>query len=116
MAERKIVLEGEPLSTQHIYGRGRFGGGTYMTAKGKATKHTYQWEAKTQWSGKPIAGPLTMAVHFYFKNFRRRDLDNQNKIVLDALTGIVYDDDHQIDELHLYRKHDAENPRIEVRV
>lgn len=112
---RTIVLQGEPLSTQHIYGRGQLGR-TFMTAAGKATKTGYQYEAKSQWKAEPARGPVALTVTFFFKNYRRRDLDNHNKIVLDALNSIVYEDDSQIDELHLYRKCDPKTPRIEVSI
>jgi crossover junction endodeoxyribonuclease RusA len=115
---RTIILQGEPKSTQHIYRaacRGRFPT-TYMTAEGKAIKEAYQWEAKSQWKDKPTKEPLCVAVRFYFKTKRRRDLDNQNKLVLDALNGIVYEDDSQIDELRLYRRFDSLEPRIEVQI
>lgn len=113
---RKIVLQGEPKSTQHIYRatcRGRFPT-TYMTVEGKALKEVYQWEAQQQWRDSPLTGDLSVSVRFFFKTKRRRDLDNQNKLVLDALTDIVYEDDSQICELHLYRDYDAVHPRIEI--
>ena len=112
---RTIILEGEPLSTQHIYGNTR-NGGRYMTAEGKATKEACGWEAKMQWQYEILAKPLALRVDFFFKTKRKRDLDNQNKIVLDALTGIVYEDDSQIDELHLVRHYDPARPRIEIAV
>jgi crossover junction endodeoxyribonuclease RusA len=87
-----------------------------MTAEGKAIKEAYQWEAKSQWKDKPTTESLCLAVRFYFKTKHRRDLDNQNKLVLDALSGIVYEDDSQIDELRLYRRFDIEEPRIEVQI
>ena len=34
---------------------------------------------------------------------RRRDLDNQNKLGLDALPGVVYSDDSQVSKLILTR-------------
>jgi len=34
---------------------------------------------------------------------RRRDIDNYNKILLDSLTGIVWEDDSQIDILTIGR-------------
>lgn len=115
-----ITLEGEPKSTQHIYRsacKGRFPT-TYMTREGKQIKNTYQWEAKEQWSGPPIAPhiDIRLQVHFFFKDHRRRDLDNQNKLILDALNGIVYEDDSQIAELILRRGYDAEHPRVEVTI
>jgi Holliday junction resolvase RusA-like endonuclease len=43
-----------------------------------------------------------------------RDLDNQNKLALDALTGNAYEDDSQISELHLYRDYDKQFARIKI--
>ena len=62
------------------------------------------------------AGPLSLHIHFYFGSKRKRDLDNQSKLILDALTGIVYEDDSLIDELHLYRHFDKAKPRIDIAV
>jgi crossover junction endodeoxyribonuclease RusA len=87
-----------------------------MTAAGKSIKLGYQWEAKAQWNGKPLQGDVALSVVFYFKDKRRRDLDNQNKLVLDALTGIAYEDDSQIASLSLTRAYDAKNPRIEIAI
>ena len=111
-----IILKGDPKSTNHIYKSVCRGGypTVYLTPEGKAIKEVYQYEAKTQWRQKPIVGELAISVWFYFKTKRRRDLDNQNKLILDALTGIVYEDDSQIAELHLYKGYDANSPRIEV--
>lgn len=113
---KRIILEGEPKSTQTIYRatcRGRFPT-TYMTPEGKSIKEAYQWQAKSQWKKPPIATELGLTVTFYFRTKRRRDLDNQNKLVLDALTGIVYEDDSQIAALQLFRFYDDTNPRIEI--
>jgi len=45
------------------------------------------------------------------------DLDNTLKVLLDALRGIVYEDDSQIVHIDATRNDDAANPRavIEVR-
>jgi len=116
--ESQIILSGEPKSTQHIYGltcRGRFAT-RYMTPQGKALKEAYQWEAKAQWRQPPRKDELGVSVRFFFGTKRKADLDNFNKLWQDALTGIVYDDDSQISELHLYRDFDKQRPRIEVTV
>lgn len=112
----KLILTGEPKSTQHIYGltcRGRFAT-RYMTTAGKALKEAYQWEAKSQWRKKPLRGDVSLSITLYFGTKRRSDLDNFNKLSLDALTGIVYEDDSQICELVLRRGYDKQNPRIEI--
>lgn len=112
----KIILTGEPKSTQHIYRYACRGAhaSLYMTAEGKAIKEAYQWEAKSQWRGKPLTGDIMVTIEFFFATKRKRDLDNQNKLVLDALSGIVYEDDAQIAELHLVRRYDAQQPRVEI--
>jgi Holliday junction resolvase RusA-like endonuclease len=113
-----IVLSGEPKSTQHIYRyacRGHFPT-MYMTREGKALKEQYQWEAKSQWKGPPLTGDVGLHITFYFGTKRRRDLDNQNKLVLDALTGIAYEDDSQIADLHLLRAYDKGRPRVEIAI
>lgn len=85
-----------------------------MTAEGKNIKKVYQLEAKNQWKEKPLEGDIEVGVMFYFKDKRRRDLDNMNKLYLDALTGIVWNDDSQISRLFLSRHYDKNKPRIEL--
>jgi Holliday junction resolvase RusA-like endonuclease len=86
----------------------------YMTPEGKALKEAYQWEAKAQWKGKPLACDIEVSITLYFGTKRKADLDNFNKLSLDALTGIAYEDDSQIAALHLRRAFDKKNPRIEI--
>lgn len=71
-------------------------------------------EAKSQWRQPLITDPIALHVHFYFQTKRRRDLDNQNKLILDALTGVVYGTTARSTSCTLYRHYDKENPRIEV--
>jgi Holliday junction resolvase RusA-like endonuclease len=87
-----IVLSGEPKSTQHIY-RNTCRGGfstTYMIPEGKTLKEQYQWAARAQWKGKPLEGNIAVSITLCFGTKRRADLDNFNKLSLDALTGIAY--------------------------
>ena len=49
------------------------------------------------------------------KPFTELHLDNQNKHVLAALNGIIYED-CQIAELRLTTGYDTSNPRIEVSI
>jgi Holliday junction resolvase RusA-like endonuclease len=109
-----ITLLGEPKSTQHIYRNTCRA--TYMTAEGKALKEAYQWEAKSQWKGKPLQGDVALSITLFFGTKRRADLDNFNKLSLDALTGIAYEDDSQVAELYLKRAYDKARPRIQITV
>jgi Holliday junction resolvase RusA-like endonuclease len=111
-----ITLSGEPKSTNHLYKsvcRGRFPS-VYLSNEGRALKEAYTWEAKAQWRGKPLEGDVALSVTFFFGTKRKTDLDNFNKLWQDALSGIVYQDDGQIAELHLRRSYDKARPRIEI--
>lgn len=112
----KITLTGEPLSTNSIYkSHCRFGFPTvYMTADGKALKEDYQWQAKSQVKGKVTAHDINISICLYFKSLRKHDIDNYNKILLDALTGIVWVDDSQIQKMSIEKLLDKNNPRVEL--
>jgi Holliday junction resolvase RusA-like endonuclease len=113
---RHIVLLGKPISTGTIYKtmcRGNFPC-TYLTSKGKVLKESYQWQAKSQWKGKTISTPITVVINTYHDNHRKNDWDNFHKLSMDALTGIVYEDDSQIIEAIVKKHYDHLNPRIEI--
>lgn len=86
----------------------------YMTKEGAALKESYQWQAKAQWRKPPEKGALSMVAVIYYGDKRKRDWDNGNKILFDALTGIVYEDDSQIEQMTLVKRYDKENPRVEI--
>lgn len=87
-----------------------------MSAEGKLLKFGYQNEARAQWRRKPFEGDVELWITLYFGTKRKADLDNYNKLSLDALTGIVYADDSQIQALHIERDYDKKNPRIEIEI
>ena len=53
---------------------------------------------------------------FYYGDKRKRDIDAYLKILLDAMSGIVYADDSQINEMHLFKEVDVENPRTIIQI
>lgn len=114
----KIILSGNPISTQTIYQyacRGKFGV-FYMTKRGKDLKEQYQWEAKKQWKENIITGDCRVEVDLYFKDKRRRDIDNFEKLLLDSLQGIVYEDDKQVFRKTTEKYYQSNNPRIEIKI
>lgn len=63
----------------------------------------------------PAGGRIALAMDAFPPDRRRRDLDNIQKPVLDALQHAgVYDDDSQIDLLVTRRRDLAVPPRLEV--
>ena len=114
----KITLLGEPKSTNHIYKINCAGGfpRMYMSAEGKEIKERYQWEAKSQFKKKLIEDEISLDVWLWFKTLRKHDIDNYNKILFDSLTGTIWKDDSQIQELIVHKMIDKENPRIEITI
>lgn len=87
-----------------------------MTTEGKAIKAAYQLEAWSQWKVKPLEGELEISIHLYFGTQRNTDWDNCHKLTMDALNGIVWNDDSQIAVAHVYKHYDKHKPRIELEI
>lgn len=116
MSQSKIILKGQPLSTNHIWKTTSARGfqSTYMTKDGRSMKESYQWQAKAQWHEKMRLGAVLIEISLYFGDKRKRDIDNYHKLSLDALSGIVYKDDSQIQRMVVEKFYDRLNPRIEI--
>lgn len=114
----KIILLGEPKSNQKIYkitARGRFAS-MYMSAEGKKIKENYYYQAKSQWKENILKDNLIIEINLYFGTKRKCDIDNFGKLLLDSLTGIIWEDDSQIQKMIVEKHYDKENPRIEINI
>ena len=112
--KNKIILLGKPQSTNNLYRR--HGHIIYMTAQGKELKESYLGQAIKQWKLGTTGEELEIEIDLYFNNKLRRDIDNFFKIVLDSLTGIVWEDDSQIVKMTVTKNIDKNNPRIEIKI
>jgi crossover junction endodeoxyribonuclease RusA len=88
----------------------------FLSKAGKDRKVQYALEAKSQWRKKVTKGDVEVILYLFFGDKRKRDIDNYNKLVLDALTGIVWEDDSQIQALSIFKDIDKDNPRIEAEI
>ena len=61
-----------------------------------------------------LDGDVTMELRL-FRPAKRMDIDNHLKVILDSMQGILYKNDRQVNELHVYLADDKENPRVEVK-
>ena len=113
MNHYKIRLSGKPQSTQHLYGVSRIGY-RYMKPEARETKEAYAWEARAQWNAPLLRKRLAVRFDLYFPDARIRDIDNYHKIALDALNGVVWEDDKQIQDLRTVIKEASGDPRIEI--
>lgn len=110
----RIILKGNPLSTSHIYKS--FRNRVYLSKQGKDLKASYIEQAISQYKDKQLTEDLKVEVDFYFGDKRKRDIDNYNKLVLDSMNKVVWEDDEQIQELILRKFYDKENPRAEITI
>jgi Holliday junction resolvase RusA-like endonuclease len=113
-----IILLGEPKSNQKIYkitSRGRFAS-MYMSKEGKSIKKSYKTQSKLQWANKLILDDVSVEIKLYFGTKRKCDIDNFGKLLFDSLTGIVWEDDSQIQKMIVEKHYDKINPRIEIKI
>lgn len=52
----------------------------------------------------PWDGDVSLSVQFFNANRRRRDIDNQLKLVMDALNGVVWVDDVEVQRVTAERR------------
>ena len=88
----------------------------YMSKEGGAIKNSYIKQSTLQWANKPLTGDVTVHIKLYFGDKRRRDIDNYGKLLLDSLSGVIYEDDIQIQKMTVEKFYDKENPRIEITI
>ena len=105
---------GNPVSLNNAYATGH-NGRRFLSERGKAFKEEVGQIARlarmTQNDNEMITGDVTAHLTFYFGDLRVRDVDNCIKIALDALSGILFEDDSDITELHVYKRYDKNKPR-----
>lgn len=99
-----------PINQKFFIVRGR----NILSKKYRDTKTALALETRSQWNFEPLEGMLACTLHLYFGDKRKRDVDAYIKILLDSMEGICYENDNQINELHVYRNYDKQNPRTEV--
>lgn len=112
MQKIKLILSMIPPSVNGIWinkTKGR-----YKSPKGKEFEKLANLEIKSQYKGKVLKNKLKTSISLYFKDKRKRDIDNYNKGILDAMTGIIYVDDSQIDKLSLSKKIGCGFNKIEI--
>lgn len=89
-----------------------------ITAAGyREAKVGAEYHIKAQWKGKPLTVPVELVARCYFPDKRKRDASNLAKMLGDAMSGIVFEDDSQIHRETYERSGiDRENPRVELTI
>lgn len=106
-------LQDAPLFTDQLYRV--FRNRSILSAAGRANKEAIGWEARNQFHGEPLTDPLAVTIDIYGPDRRKHDVDNVKEL-LDAVNGIVWDDDGQILDLRTRKHFDKDDPRLVLSV
>jgi len=101
-----------PPTVNHMYRRAR--GHLALTPEALAFRHAVRMIAMVQ-GVTPLVGPVAVFLDVY-RPRRRGDLDNILKATIDALQGLAYRDDDQVEQITAQRYEDKRAPRVEVSV
>lgn len=103
-----------PPSLNHYYRR--VGARTLISRAGRLYRATVVRQLRHHHSS-PLLGRLQVSIQAYPPDRRRRDLDNAQKALLDALQHAgIYGDDSQIDHLEIARCEPITGGRMEVTI
>lgn len=109
---KSITILTKPIPVNSKYGV--INGRMLLTKKYRDTKTAMAWEIASQWRSEPLSTPVTLNILQYFGDKRKRDIDAYLKILLDSMEGIVFENDNQVNEMHVFKEYDKQNPRIEI--
>lgn len=104
-----------PPTTNSAYANRR-SGGRILTEEARAWKQEAGWIVKSKNLTWDLGGKYKVEVAMFLN--RDRDIDGSLKLLLDALSGIVWGDDSQVVILYVYKflKHPGEMPHLEVKI
>lgn len=88
--------------------------GVFRTVEANVYRAQVGWQFRAQ-NIEPLTGSLAVTITAY-RPRKAGDIDGILKVSLDALNGFAYIDDKQIAALHVYRRDDKNNPRLEVEI
>lgn len=98
----KFFVPGRPRAKQSFVYTAN--GGGYTDPDVKAWQQEVSKAAREAMRGRDMfTGPVAVALIFYLPDRHRRDLDNLSKCVLDGLNKIIFPDDAQVDDLHIFK-------------
>lgn len=112
MAKVELVIGEVPPSINGYYRHA--GKNRYITKKGREFKEYVEWAIKAQNIRSLGEARLKITYDFHFRGTRKRDTGNYIKVIEDCLSGILFDDDEQVDELVARRHYNAEENMTEI--
>ena len=105
-----FVVAGDPVPWERTEGNGKR---RFTAARTRRQKQLVAAAARIA-GAVPLDGSARLTVHAFRATRRRCDWDNLGKLVSDALNGVCWHDDSQVDDARVLKSIDPERPRTEV--
>lgn len=107
------IIFGEPASKANSRKIVRFGSVSRLIKSAKALNYSEAFKQQARPVSPLLAGDVRVTMYIYYAS-RRPDLDES--LILDLLQGVLYENDRQVKEKHIYWGLDPEQPRTEIYV
>jgi Holliday junction resolvase RusA-like endonuclease len=107
------TIFGEPASKANSRKIVRYGGMSRIIKSAKALNYVELFKAQARPMLRPLVSDVVVTMHIYYSS-RRPDLDES--LILDLLQGVMYLNDRQVKEKHIYWHLDKQNPRTLIEV
>lgn len=105
------IIFGEPASKANSRRVVRFGSMSRLIKSQKALDYSEMFKQQVTPITPLITQDVRITLHIFYAS-RRPDLDES--LILDLLQGILYVNDRQVKEKHVYWGLDKDNPRTEI--
>ena len=105
------IIFGEPASKANSRKVVRIGGMSRLIKSSKALKYSEAFKRQCTPLATLMQGDLRVIMRIFYAS-RRPDLDES--LILDLMQGLIYENDRQVKEKHIYWGLDPENPRTEI--
>lgn len=108
-----FTVLGEPASKANSRQLVRLNGRPAFIKSRKARDYVDAFKLQCPKMSVLMQGDLSVSIKIYYTS-RRPDLDES--VILDAMQGLIYENDRQVKEKHVYHGLDKDNPRSEIKV
>ena len=107
------IIFGEPASKANSRRVVRIAGQSRLIKSSKALSYSEHFKRQVQPISPLVEGDVRVTMKIYYAS-RRPDLDES--LILDLLQGLIYVNDRQVKEKHIYWGLDKNCPRTEIAV
>ena len=106
-----LIIFGEPASKANSRRVVKFGNMSRLIKSQKALDYSAAFKQQCTPLGRLMSGDIKMTMWIFYAS-RRPDLDES--LILDLLQGVVYLNDRQVKQRHVYWGLDPDKPRVEM--